>query len=113
MAPIYHITSRAEIEEASKVGHYLPKNFDQDTFIHCSYPHQISTVANFLFRGRDDLVLLKIDRERLSCEVIDENLEGGPEKFPHIYGPLPLDAVSEVLKFPPREDGTFQFPEKI
>lgn len=113
MTPIYHITSRAEIEEASKVGQYLPGDFEKDTFIHCSYPHQIPGVANFKYRGREDLVLLKIDREQLTCKVIDENLEGGAEKFPHIYGPLPLDAVSEVLSFPPREDGTFQFPEKI
>ena len=66
-------------------------------------------MSNLLFRGRDDLVLLKTDRERMSCEVINGNLEGGSEKFPHIDGPFPLDVVSEVLNFPPRVDETFKF----
>ena len=28
--------------------------------------------------------------------MIAENLEGGEELFPHIYGPIPVAAVTEV-----------------
>ena len=28
--------------------------------------------------------------------MIAENLEGGEELFPHIYGPIPIGAVTEV-----------------
>ncbi len=110
MNPIYHITTSRETEQAFQTGEYRPTNFEKDTFIHCSYPHQIPVVANFLFRGCSDLVLLKIDRDRLACRVIDENLEGGAEVFPHIYGPLPMQAVIEVIPFPCKPDGTFEFP---
>jgi len=39
-----------------------------------------------------------------------ENLEGGNELFPHIYGPLPLEAISEALPFEPKPDGYFKLP---
>lgn len=48
------------------------------------------------FAGVRDLLLLEIDLERISADVRWENLEGGSEPFPHIYGPLPLAAVISV-----------------
>ncbi len=36
-------------------------------------------VANRIFRGRPDLVLLEIDPAELDCTVVDENLEGGSD----------------------------------
>lgn len=93
MPPIFHITSRAEVIDAARVGEYVPKAFDADGFIHCSYAHQLAQVAERHFRGRTDLVVLEIDPSALSCTVIDENLEGGAELFPHIYGRLPMTAV--------------------
>lgn len=106
----YHIASRAEAESALRRGEYIPADFEKDGFIHCSYSQQIPLVANFRFRGCSGLVLLKIDRSRLTCRVIDENLEGGAELFPHIYGPLPREAIVDVLDFPCKSDGTFEFP---
>jgi mannose-6-phosphate isomerase-like protein (cupin superfamily) len=41
-------------------------------------------------------VLLEIDRSKVPRKVVDENLDGGSDLFPHIYGPLPLDAVVTV-----------------
>jgi uncharacterized protein (DUF952 family) len=107
---IYHITTKAEAESALRRGEYLPADFEKDTFIHCSYSQQIERVANLRFRGCSDLVLLKIDRSRVMCPIIDENLEGGSELFPHIYGPLPREAIVEVLELPCQSDGTFEIP---
>ena len=97
---IYHITSAAEASAAQASGSYAPPTFDADHFIHCSYEHQLRDVANRLFRGHTGLVLLEIDPSRLSCEVVDENLEGGAELFPHVYGPLPMAAVVSIREFP-------------
>ena len=111
MDPIYHITTRAQATAANKSDEYKPTRFNADGFIHCSYSHQIAAVAEAHFRGQSDLVLFKIDRSKLTCSVVDENLEGGHELYPHIYGPLPMSvAVTDVIDFPCEADGTFKFP---
>jgi uncharacterized protein (DUF952 family) len=99
-APIYHITTAAEAEAARKSGVYEPPSFNLDGFIHCSYRHQLGGVAARWFPGRHGLVVLEIDRGKLPCAVLDENLQGGSERFPHIYGRLPLTAVVAVHQFP-------------
>jgi uncharacterized protein (DUF952 family) len=77
-------------------------------FIHCSTVDQYIWVANQRFRGRTDLVLLHIDPARLRSEVRYENLEGGETLFPHVYGPIPIGAVLNVVPLRPLEDGSFR-----
>jgi uncharacterized protein (DUF952 family) len=97
---IYHITSKAEAEAAQKSGDYIPAGFAREGFIHCSYAHQVHGVLNRLFKGRTDLVLLEVAPDRLRCKIVDENLEGGNELFPHIYGRLNMSAVVAVHELP-------------
>jgi len=104
---IFHITSDAEWQVAQVFGQYRPKRFAEEGFIHCSYAHQVKSVADRLFKGGSDLVLLQIDPSRLSCRIVDENLEGGEQLFPHVYGALPIGAVSMVHPFPCEADGSF------
>lgn len=113
MTTIFHITSRREADEARSTGTYVPAAFDRDGFIHCSYARQLTRVADANFAGRSDLVLLAIERDRVGCEVVDENLEGGFDLFPHVYGPLPMTAVTAVVDFPCRPDGTFELPADL
>jgi uncharacterized protein (DUF952 family) len=108
LKPIFHITSRTEANLAARSGEYVPAGFDADGFIHCSYGYQVTRVADINFRGRSGLVLFEIDRTALSCEVIDENLNGEAELFPHIYGRLPMSAVVRTLDFSCRGDGRFE-----
>jgi uncharacterized protein (DUF952 family) len=96
MKTIYHITSAAAAEEAAKSGEYVPDRFAEEGFIHCSYSHQIQGVLDRIFKGRTDLVVLEIDPALLHCRVVDENLEGGTELFPHVYGQLPMSAVLRI-----------------
>ena len=111
MGVILHIT-RAEAWEAAKAaGAYEAESLARQGFIHCSRPEQVIPVANGIFRGRKGLVLLCIDEARLTSPVRCENLQGGKQLFPHVYGPVNLDAVMEVVPFPPREDGTFALPD--
>ena len=105
--PLFHITSTAEAAAAEASGEYRPQAFARDGFVHCSYDHQVLATANRIFRGRRDLVLMEIDPTHLGCAVIDENLEGGAELFPHIYGPVPMAAVLHVHPLPCRADGGF------
>jgi uncharacterized protein (DUF952 family) len=107
---IHHITSKKDWEAAQKSGSYRGDTLDSQGFIHCSSDRQVAGVANRIFRDRKDLVVLGIDTERVKPEIKWENLEGGSDLFPHIYGALNLDAVVEVRAFTAGEDGVFRFP---
>jgi uncharacterized protein (DUF952 family) len=96
---IFHITSAAEAQRAAAAGTYVPEAFHADGFVHCSYRRQLLEVANRHFAGRTGLVLLEIDRRKLACKVVDENLDGGTELYPHVYGPLPMAAVVGIYEF--------------
>jgi uncharacterized protein (DUF952 family) len=111
--PIFHIAIQAEYEPSRSSGEYVPSRFEHDGFIHCSYADQLLPVADHLFQGRSDLVLLEIDRNKVDAEVIDENLEGGSELYPHIYGQLPTSAIVKVHEFPSKKDGTFELPTTV
>jgi uncharacterized protein (DUF952 family) len=113
MSAIYHITSAREAEHAALTGEYTPAAYDADGFIHCSHAQQVLAVAHRRYRGRRDLVLLEIDRERLPCPVVSENLEGGTELFPHVYGRLPMSAVVAVHAFACEADGSFRLPAAV
>jgi uncharacterized protein (DUF952 family) len=114
MAPhIYHITTRDAWRRCQAQGRYQPKEFETEGFIHCSYVHQLLDVAERLFKGRNGLVLLVIDRSRLSCKVVDESSPDAPELFPHVYGPLPLEAVVEIVPFPRQSNGAFVLPSGL
>lgn len=110
---IYHITSKQEWNTAQSVGEYRPVNFNKDGFIHCSFKDQVIKVANSYYRSSNDLVLLKIDSDRVSSRIIEENLEGGEENFPHIYGTLPTQAVAAVADLTRDPSGNYVFPSQL
>jgi len=116
MAIIFHITKREAWEESSAVnadggnGAYKTEMFPIEGFIHCSTREQVIQVANARFRGQSGLVLLSIDPSLVKPEIVYENLEGGEQLFPHIYGELNRDAVVKASAFQPGADGTFTLP---
>ena len=108
---IYHIARQAEWAKAGQSATYQGDTLLQAGFIHCSTKGQVVEVANRIFKGQNDLLLVNIDSERVDSEIRFENLEGGQELYPHIYGPLNLDAVVEVVNLKPHSDGFFSFPD--
>lgn len=121
MAIILHLTTRRAWEQAQTAGAYRGDTLDSRGFIHCSTASQLTGVANRFFRGQTGLVLLGIETDKVLPDVIFEHpinpdsgeVEPGSEPFPHIYGPLNLDAVIQVLNFPPNADGTFTLPAEL
>lgn len=112
MTPVAHITTRAAWAAALAAGEYMAPSLGTQGFIHASRPDagQLLAVADFLYRGHPDLVVLLIAPERLHPELRWEEFEPGSDLFPHLYGPVNLDAVVAVLDFPPEPDGTFRLP---
>jgi uncharacterized protein (DUF952 family) len=115
MTTILHIANSANWHSAQIAESYEADSLSTQGFIHCSRPDQVLGVANSnnRFDGQDDLVLLCIDPELVAAEIRHENLDGAGDLFPHIYGPLNLDAVTDVLDFTRGDDGEFTLPEQL
>jgi len=107
---LLHILSKEEAESAKRTGVYTPASLVTEGFIHCSYEHQVCRVANFLYKGQTGLVLLELDPTKLEAILVDEDLYGSGETFPHLYGALIWDAVVAKHNFPHLADGTFVLP---
>jgi uncharacterized protein (DUF952 family) len=105
MDPIAHIAAKVDWQSAQKSGAYHPPSLQNEGFIHCSNPSQVLNTANRYFISRQDLVLLWIDPPKIEAELRWEAVHG--ELFPHIYGPLNLDAIFQVQEFYPGPDGRF------
>jgi len=117
MAIILHITTRVDWDAARAAGSYRPASLAHEGFIHCSTPAQAAGSASKYFRGRTDLLLLVIDEARVAeLRYEPPAMVGGVpdpragELFPHVYGPLALDAVVRVVLFPCDRDGGFTLP---
>ncbi len=115
---IYHLTSRQAWSEARNGSAYHAESLASEGFIHCSTEMQVLPVAEKYYKGQSDIVLLKIDPALLSSELRWEPPSGGapppgvPEGdlFPHIYGPINLDAVVKVYDLQLNPDGSYQTP---
>jgi len=118
---ILHLLSRESWVEAQAHGQLVAQSVATEGFAHCSTEHQIVDVANKYYRGTSNLVLLNIDPTKLTSELkfeLPAHLDGSPALpheplFPHIYGPINLDAVSEVIDFPCNEHGAFTAPPQL
>jgi uncharacterized protein (DUF952 family) len=108
--PIFHLAVRAEWDAAVAAGEYVRSTIDrslvEEGFIHASFADQVRDTADRFYRDRDDVVLLHIDPAALRAEVRVEDLYETGIAFPHIYGPLPVEAVVSARPVPLRGDGT-------
>jgi uncharacterized protein (DUF952 family) len=79
-------------------------------FIHASDAEQVAGSADRFFRGRSGLVVLRIDTDRVDSPIRRESSPHSDEPFPHIYGPINLDAVVGVVPIEPDGQGLFRWP---
>jgi len=96
---LYKIATDADWQRAQATGSYAGSADDlRDGFIHFSLRHQVEGTARKYFRGQRGLWLLAVDAGLVGDGLRMEASRGG-EAFPHLYGPLPLNAVlwSEAL----------------
>jgi uncharacterized protein (DUF952 family)/GNAT superfamily N-acetyltransferase len=105
---LVHLCPRQDWEAARQVGEYRPPSLISEGFIHCSRPEQVLGVANRFYSGIPDLVLVWIDPVRVKAEIRWEAADG--QVYPHIYGPLNLEAAVDLRLFLPDRDGIFLTP---
>ena len=108
------LTTQTSWSTAQKAGVFTAESLTGEGFIHCSKVDQILRVANTFFEGQHGLVILVIDPDRVTSEIRWEpGTDLATDLFPHIYGPINLDAVVHVLEFEPGADGKFHLPKSL
>ncbi|MET0636217.1 MAG: DUF952 domain-containing protein [Chitinophagaceae bacterium] len=97
MAEIYHVTTAEEWNAAKVKGAYESASLKDEGFIHCSEARQVDGVLQRYFAGKENLVKLVIDTDKLTSRYIQEWSPSVQDTFPHIYGPINPDAVTAVI----------------
>ena len=97
---IFHLTEPERWRQSMKAGEHTGStrgvDLAEEGFIHCSTAEQWPRVRALFYADVDDLVLLHIDETRLPDPPVYEQLGDATQPFPHVYGPIPLDAVVQV-----------------
>ena len=104
-APLWHAARRVGRFEGSPVDL-------ADGFIHFSTAAQVRETAARHFSGQADLLLVAVEAEALGPDLRWEPSRGGA-LFPHLYGPLRVDAVRSVAPLPLDPKGQHLFPEGL
>ena len=106
---ILHICQKKDWQAAQDAGIYSPPSIGTEGFIHFSTSGQVAKVVNFLYKNLPDLILLHTKIDKIIPEVKWEDVGG--DVFPHVYGPLNLEAVMEAEDMILGEDGEYAYPQ--
>jgi uncharacterized protein (DUF952 family) len=100
--------NQAYFPEALSTGEYrgstLGTSLEDEGFIHCSRLEQRPAVVDRWYKDAPHIVVCEIDRQRVTSPVVDEVGNDG-QTYPHIYGPLNMDAVIQTRKIVRSADG--------
>lgn len=97
MEYIYHVVTTLAWKEFEGKVVYFSDSLATEGFIHCSKEKQVAGVLERYYKGQSNLLLLRINPEKLNSELRYE-VATDNELFPHIYGTINLDAIEEVGK---------------
>jgi uncharacterized protein (DUF952 family) len=97
---VRHLALPGDWAAARGTGEYLVstrgRTLADEGFVHCSWVHQVAAVAQAFYADVDDLLVLTVDLDRVGAPVRHEMPPGADEAFPHVFGPLPVEAVVDV-----------------
>jgi uncharacterized protein (DUF952 family) len=105
VAEIFHITSPEHWAQAQLDGAITMSTRDvtlaDEGFVHCSFADQLAGTAARFFGDLDTIVVLRIDPAHVACPVVVEDLYDAGQPFPHVYGPINIDAVLDARETSP------------
>ncbi len=112
------ISSKKFWEQAQQAGEYnqstLTSTLEEVGFIHCSFPNQTMEIANRRYAHIIDALLLFVDTAKVKPVIKYESALSGREGvFPHVYGPLNVDAVYATAPLERDSDGVFIAPAQL
>ncbi|WDE13143.1 DUF952 domain-containing protein [Thalassomonas haliotis] len=102
---IYLLSSKAEYQQAQHNGELTRDSLAEEGFIHASPKHQLSRIANKYHTTTIEPLVMVVDKSRITNEVKWEPATGG--LYPHIYGPLNMDAVIRTVPIALSASGNF------
>jgi uncharacterized protein (DUF952 family) len=106
----YKILTKPEFDSFLRDGSFIGSAADlADGFIHMSTASQLEGTLSRHYQGRTDLTLAAVDLAALGNSVRWEESRGG-QKFPHVYGTLPMAAVTAVGPVLRAPDGGLLLP---
>lgn len=91
---IYHVVEPSYFKSYEGKDDYYPPRFEEEGFIHNCFEEQFDYVLGTHFEGIEEVLILKIDPAKILAQIIVEG-EQHPLGFPHIYGPINMDAIIE------------------
>ncbi len=107
---VYKIMSSAELMRMQHDGVFRGSPVDvDDGYLHLSCGSQLAETLDKHFSGVHGLMLVAVDLSRLGDAVRWEPARGG-QLFPHIYGSLPIEAVTAVAPLERTADGMIRLP---
>lgn len=92
---IYHIVLPQVFERFKGRPSYQCDSLQTEGFIHCSYENQLPAVISRYYSNAEEILLLKIDTEKLRSKLVEEPSTNG-EIYPHLYGRLNMNAIVSV-----------------
>ncbi len=101
-----HLVPEPVWESVQNSPTYVPEHYEADGFVHCTDGEEnLLGVANLFYRGDErPYVVLVLDIDRLQAPV---RYDDPSQIYPHIYGPVNLDAVVDVRRAVRLADGSF------
>ena len=112
----YRIADLADWQAAQATGYFISADLVTEGFIHTSERAQVLETARRYYAARADLVLLEIDEAVLSAAGVrhERNWVNGREAFfTHIFGPVPLGAITRQWPFGADAAGGFALPTDL
>ena len=104
---LYHLALEEDWQQARNAGVYSRstrgKSLQEVGFVHASWSHQVEPTWQRFYGDGPELRLLVIDPSRLEAAGIplrEEPAPGSGERFPHLYGVLPIGAVLLAERYP-------------
>jgi glutathione S-transferase len=100
---IYHIALPQHWQFAMDTGFYTMSTRDatiaDEGYMHASFESQVSGTLEKYYRDLPNVCVLVIDTRRVveaGLRVVVEQLGRATEPYPHVYGPVPVDAIVRV-----------------
>jgi uncharacterized protein (DUF952 family) len=109
---IYKILTPDQWATLCRNGETTGSPLDQvDGFIHFSTPAQVAGTLSKHFAGAGPLVLAEIPLPRLTAQNVRWERARNGDLFPHLYGVLAHDSVSQYWSLHPDDAGVYALPE--
>ena len=91
---IYHLVEKKLWNKVEK--EYRPESLKNEGFIHFSTKEQVDGTYQRFYANKD-MYLLVVEESKLKPTLKYEEADG--MSYPHLYGPLNLDAIKEVQDY--------------